>query len=103
MIYAMLRLVTRSLRRADASMFNVAMLTEQAEAEALFSMVLHDWEKQFGLDPLDHMCTSWDCCQELSSYEMLLERRMQCSMTCEVDCQCFLHSRNGSDLRVWLQ
>lgn len=79
------------------------MLTKQAEAEVLYSMVLHDWEKLFGLDPLDHTCTSWDCCQELYSCETLLERGMQCSMICEVDCQCFLRSKNGSDLRTWLQ
>lgn len=57
------------------------MLTKQAEAGALYSMVLHDLEKHYGLDLWDPMYISSVSFRALYFFEMDLEQNMQYLMT----------------------
>ncbi|ASH99165.1 putative ORF3 protein [Gemycircularvirus giapa5] len=62
----------------NALLFN--LLTKQAEAGVLYSMVHHDLERHFGLDPSDPTSTSWEFYQELHSLEICLTQNTRSLM-----------------------
>lgn len=71
--------LTRVQGMFKAKLFN--LLTKQAEADLLYSMVRHDLERHYGHDPSDLMYTSWESSQALHYFETCLTQNMQSSMT----------------------
>jgi len=103
MIYVVLRPVTRSLRRADASMFEMVANVLQLDLKALSSMVLVDLARHCGHEASDLMPTLWEWCQDKSYSAICRTRNMLCLMICEGVFPCSLLSKSGLELSQLLQ